>query len=272
MKKLPMKKILFIAVVVALLAAFGISAFMVGDYLVEGKQQANRYDELSNIAANAQTEATEAAAQATEGTAGTEETVAPTEAGGILPGYKEIYEMNDHVVGWIKMEGTKMDYPVMQTPDDPNFYLYRDFDKKNSKRGSIYAREVCDINEPSDNITIFGHNMADGSMFACLSNSTSKYAWDNTSLIFFDTLTEYQTYKIFAVFKTSANVGQGFSYHQFVDATDAAQFDEFVATCKKLSFYDTGITPVYGDKLICLSTCEYTLDNGRLVVAAVRIT
>ena len=272
-KDLPKKKILFIVVVVALVAAFGISAFMVGDYLVEGKQQENRYDELSNIAANAQTETAEAATDATKPAEdAAQETVAPTEAGGILPGYKEIYEMNDHVVGWIKMEGTKMDYPVMQTPDDPNFYLYRDFDKKNSKRGSIYAREVCDINEPSDNITIFGHNMADGSMFACLSNYTSKYAWDNNSLIFFDTLTEYHTYKIFAVFKTSANIGQGFSYHQFVDAENEAQFDEFVSTCKKLSFYDTGITPVYGDKLICLSTCEYTLDNGRLVVAAVRIT
>ena len=272
-KDLPMKKILFIVVIVALVAAFGISAFMVGDYLVEGKQQENRYDELSNIAANAQTAATEAVADATKPVDdAAQETVAPTEAGGILPGYKEIYEMNDHVVGWIKMEGTKMDYPVMQTPNDPNFYLYRDFDKNNSKRGSIYAREVCDINEPSDNITIFGHNMADGSMFACLSNYTSKYAWENNSLIFFDTLTEYHTYKIFAVFKTSANIGQGFSYHQFVDAENEAQFNEFVSTCKQLSFYDTGITPVYGDKLICLSTCEYTLDNGRLVVAAVRIT
>jgi sortase B len=263
-----MKKILFIAVVVTLVAAFGISAFMVVDYLVEGKKQANRYDELSNIAANNQTVSVQTdAAEKTE----TEETTAPTEPG-MLPGYKNIYEMNNHVVGWIKMEGTQMDYPVMQTPDDPNFYLYRDFDKKDSARGSIYAREVCDINEPSDNITIFGHNMADGSMFACLNAYTNKTAWENNSLIFFDTLNEYHTYKIFAVFKTSANIGQGFSYHQFVDAENETQFNEFVATCKKLSFYDTGITPVYGDKLICLSTCEYTLDNGRLVVAAVRIT
>ena len=72
--------------------------------------------------------------------------------------------------------------------------------------------------------------------------------------------------------QSSANIGQGFSYHQFVDAENEEQFNEFVSTCKKLSFYDTGITPAYGDKLICLSTCEYTLDNGRLVVAAVRIT
>lgn len=265
-----MKKVLFISVVVLLVAAFGISAFMVGNYLIEGKKQEERFDELSEIAANAQTETTQA--ESTETTsAATEETTEPTEPG-MIAGYKEIYEMNDHVVGWIKMEGTPMNYPVMQTPDEPNYYLYRDFDKKDSARGSIYAREVCSIDEPSDNITLYGHNMADGSMFACLNNYVHKYNWDKNSLIFFDTLYEYHTYKIFAVFKTSANIGQGFSYHQFVDAENQAEFDEFVSTCKKLAFYDTGITPVYGDKLICLSTCEYTLDNGRLVVAAVRIT
>jgi len=253
--------------VLLLLAAFGVSAFMVGNYLIDGKKQANRYDELSSIAASAQTE-TEKPAETTDATA---ETTEPTEPG-MLPGYKEIYEMNNHVVGWIKMEGTQMDYPVMQTPDSPDFYLYRNFDKEDSARGSIYAREVCDVNEPSDNITIYGHNMADGSMFACLNSYVNKSAWDNNSLIFFDTLNEYHTYKIFAVFKTSANLGQGFTYHQFVDAADEEEFNEFVSTCKKLAFYDTGVTPVYGDKLICLSTCEYTLDNGRLVVAAVRIT
>ncbi len=270
-----MKKVLFTAVVLLLVAAFGVSAFMVGNYLIEGKQQEDRFNELSNIAANGQTETTEPVAtetvQTPESTAATEESTGPAEPG-ILPGYKDIYEMNNDVVGWIKMEGTKMDYPVMQTPDDPNFYLYRDFDKKNSKRGSVYAWADADVNEPSDNITLFGHNMADGSMFACLGNYTSKAAWENNSLIFFDTLNEYHTYKIFAVFKTSANIGQGFSYHKFVDAANEEEFNEFVSTCKKLSFYDTGITPVYGDKLICLSTCEYTLDNGRLVACAVRIT
>ncbi len=262
-----MKKVLFTVVVIVLVAAFGISSFMVGNYLIEGKQQADRYDELSNIAANTQ-------AQTEKPTETTQETTVPTETTepGMLAGYKEIYEMNNHTVGWIKMEGTKMDYPVMQTPDDPNYYLNRNFDKANADRGSIYAWGPADINKPSDNITLFGHNMADGSMFACLNAYTSKTAWDNNSLIFFDTLNEYHTYKIFAVFKTSANIGQGFSYHQFVDAANEEEFNEFVSTCKKLAFYDTGITPVYGDKLICLSTCEYTLDNGRLVVAAVRIT
>ena len=268
-----MKKPVFTIVVILLLIAFGVSAFMVGNYLIDGKKQADRYNELSEIAANAQTAETEPPQTTTEVAAEetVEETTEPTEPE-MLPGYKEIYEMNDHVVGWIKMEGTPMDYPVMQTPSDPNFYLYRNFDKKDSARGSVYAREVCDINEPSDNITLYGHNMADGSMFACLNNYIYQRNWENNSLIFFDTLYEYHTYKIFAVFKTSANIGEGFSYHQFVDAANEEEFNEFVSTCKKLAFYAPGITPVYGDKLICLSTCEYTLDNGRLVVAAVRIT
>ena len=264
-----MKKTLFTVTVLLLVAAFGISAFMVGNYLLDGKKQAERMDDLSQLVSDAQTETT--AEATTEGTTEATEPKETTEPG-MLPGYKDIYEQNNDTVGWIKMEGTKINYPVLQTPDDPNYYLYRDFDKKESKRGSIYAWGEADINKPSDNITLFGHHMADGSMFAALNNYTSKDAWDKNNLIFFDTLNEYHTYKIFAVFKTSANVGEGFSYHKFVDAANEEEFNEFVSTCKKLAFYDTGITPVYGDKLICLSTCEYTLDNGRLVVCAVRIT
>ncbi len=268
-----MKKVLFTVTVLLLLAAFGVSAFMVGNYLLEGKQQQDRYDDLSQIAQQgnvsrpAETEAAKPA-ETTQGTTAPQETTEP----GMLPGYKELYEMNNHTVGWLKISGTKLDYPVMQSPEDPNFYLYKDFDKNQSVRGSVYAWGDADVNKPSDNITLFGHNMADGSMFASLNNYIYKETWEDNSLIFFDTLTEYHTYKIFAVFKTSAIVGEGFSYHQFVDAANEQEFNDFVSTCKQMSFYDTGITPVYGDKLICLSTCEYTLDEGRLVVAAVRIT
>ena len=195
--------------------------------------------------------------------------------------YKAFYEKNPNpdFVGWLRIEGTVLDYPVMQTStDNANYYLYRDYNKNNSTQGTIYAREECDIYKPSDNVTLYGHTMKDGSMFYCLHNYTSKTTWDNNSLVFFDTFdpktgkVEYHTYKIFSVFKTSANVGEGFSYHKFEDAANEQEFNDFVSNCKKLAFYDTGVTPKYGDKLLCLSTCEYTLDNGRLVVAAVRIS
>ena len=190
----------------------------------------------------------------------------------MLVEYGKIYEQNNDLVGWIRIDGTKIDYPVMQTPDNPNYYLKRNFDGESSDWGCIYAREECDINEPSDNITIYGHNMMDGSMFQNLNAYESKATWENNPLIFFDTLYEYHVYKIFAVFKTTASVNQGFKYHNMIDAESKEDFDKFIKTCKDLSFYDTGITPEYGDKIICLSTCEYTLENGRLVVAAVRIS
>lgn len=266
------KKILFTITVILLVIAFGVSAFLVGNYIVDSNAQKKRAEELQNMVTQGQqtTVPTQKPTTTTAPEETTEGTTVATEPT-ILEKYQELYDTNNDMVGWIQIEDTKINYPVLQTPNDPNYYLKRNFDKKSSEWGAIYAWEGADINEPSDNITLFGHHMADGSMFAALGAYTNKSAWERNPWIFFNTLYKEHTYKIFAVFKTSANVGEGFSYHKFVDANNEQEFNEFVKTCKDLSFYDTGITPVYGDKLICLSTCEYTLDNGRLVVAAVQI-
>lgn len=269
-----MKKSVYIVAIVVLLLVFGVSAFMVGSYIVEGKQQEEKYDALSELKNSVKETATQPTAAATEETSpeGTFGEAEIRDENGMLVEYGELYAMNDDLVGWLRIDGTELDYPVMQTPDEPNFYLYRDFEKKDSTRGSIYAREECDINEPSDNITLYGHNMRDGSMFQCLNNYIYKETWENNPLIFFDTLYEYHVYKIFAVFKTEASINKGFKYHNMIEAEDKEDFDQFIATAKELAFYETDITPQYGDKVICLSTCEYTLENGRLVVAAVRIS
>lgn len=271
------KKAILTVVMILLLIAFGISAFKIVSYMLDGKRQDDLSNDLSNVVANAQAEAstqpTEAPTQAPTQEADVP-TVPPTTAATepqMLPGYKEIYEKNPDTVGWIKIEGTKVNYPVMQTPHDRDYYLKRDFEGKSNEGGSIYAWAEADINRPSDNITLFGHNMKNGSMFAGINAYANKKTWDENPLIFFDTLYEYHTYKIFAVFKTSGNTGEGFAYHEYVDALNEEDFNNFISTCKSLAFYDTGITPKYGDKIICLSTCEYTLNNGRLVVAAVRI-
>lgn len=267
-----MRKVVYILALVFFLLVFGISAFQVGTYYLEAHEQAERFDSLAQIKENAKKPEKDTNVSKETVPEATFSAADIRDENGMLVEYGEVYAMNNDLVGWIRMDGTKIDYPVMQTPDRRDFYLDRDFDKNHSARGCIYIREECDINEPSDNITIYGHNMRDGSMFAALNDYVYKDAWDNNPLIFFDTLYEYRVYKIFAVFKTSANLGAGFTYHQMVDAENEEDFNNFIATCKNLSFYDTGITPEYGDKVICLSTCEYTLDNGRLVVAAVRIS
>ena len=167
---------------------------------------------------------------------------------------------------------TKINYPVMQTPKMKDYYLYRNFDKMGSDWGAIYAREVCDINAPSDNITLYGHHMMDGSMFAQLDFFKKKDFWETHQTFSFDTLYEHHTYQIIAVFKTSGTTGKGFPYHRFVNAKTEAEFNEFITTIKGMAFYETGLTAEYGDKLLCLSTCEYTQDNGRFVVVAKRIS
>lgn len=87
------------------------------------------------------------------------------------------------------------------------------------------------------------------------------------------TLTDRHQYEVIAVFKTVVytNSSDSFKYYEFTDAENAAEFDAYVAKCKELSLYDTGVSAEYGDKLISLSTCEYSRNNGRLVVVAKRV-
>ena len=194
----------------------------------------------------------------------------PTEPS-ILFRYQALYEMNNDMVGFIEIPGTSVKYPVVQSKYEANFYLRKNFYKVGASCGTIYVREACDVFEPSDNVTIYGHKMRNGTMFADLHLYKDKDFWEENRIIFFDTLYEYHNYEIFAVFQTEANQPDSFNYHMFDDARNAEEFDKFVETCKGLSYYDTGITPEYGDKLITLSTCDKSIEEGRLVVVARRI-
>lgn len=189
----------------------------------------------------------------------------------VLFRYRSLYTINNDMVGFIEIPGTSIKYPVVQSLNQSNYYLRRNFYKQSATCGSIYVREACDVFKPSDNITIYGHKMTNGTMFADLHKYKKQSFWEDNNLIYFDTLTEYHTYEIFAVFQTEANQGNSFNYHLFDDAKDEAEFNQFVKSCKALSYYDTGITPTYGDKLITLSTCDKSMEDGRLVVVARRI-
>lgn len=254
------RKILYLCTLAVLLAVFGCCVYYVGSYFLEGRQQQEEYAELSAMVENVRSDPTYPSSAA-----------APEDTGAMLPEYAPLYARNSHLVGWLKIDGTQIDYPVMQTPDAADYYLDRDFDREESARGCLYARETCDIFLPSDNITVYGHNMLDGSMFAGLLDYRAEDFWAAHRYLTFDTLYGHYTYQVFAVFTTTASIGEGFAYYEFENAGSEAEFDAFIETCLELSFYDTGILPVYGDKLLCLSTCEYTQVNGRFVVVAVRM-
>lgn len=205
----------------------------------------------------------------TEPSATTEPTQ-PTEPK-ILSQFQALHAINKDMVGWIEIPGTEINYPVVQSPYEANFYLRKNFYKEKATCGTIYVREACNVFAPSDNVTIYGHNMRNGTMFADLHLYEEKSFWWDNRYIFFDTLYEYHTYEIFAIFISTADLDVGFKYHIFDDARNQQEYDEFVAKCKELSLYDTGITPEYGEKLITLSTCDKSIDDGRFVVVARRV-
>ena len=188
----------------------------------------------------------------------------------VLREYAHLYERNSDLVGWVSVPGTRIDYPVLQSTQR-DYYLRRDFEKKRSNHGSVYAWEQADVFAPSDNVTLFGHRMNDGTMFYDLLKYAGTDFWREHTTFRFDTLEEKREYEVFAVFRTSGTGGEGFAYHAFVAAADPGEFDAFVHHCKELSLYDTGITPQYGDKLVTLSTCDYALENGRMVVVGRRM-
>ena len=185
--------------------------------------------------------------------------------------YAAVQEQNSDFVGWVSIAGTNINYPVMQTIDEPNYYLKRGFDKSYSDYGVPYMQENCAIGI-SDNLVIYGHHMNDGSMFADLCHYEDEDFYKDHPTVQFDTLSGYGEYEIVAVFKTVAYSQEGFKYYHFVDAEDETSFDAYIAKCKELTLYDTGVDAVYGDKLITLSTCEYSRTNGRMVVVAKLVT
>lgn len=194
----------------------------------------------------------------------------PTEPS-ILYELQMSYAINNDLVGWMEIPGTKINYPVVQSPYEANFYLRRNFKKESATCGTLYVREACDVFRPSDNVTIYGHNMRNGTMFADLHKYEKQSFWTDNRYIYFDTLYERHTYEIFAVFISTADLSVGFRYHIFDDADNQTEYDGFVTKCKELSLYDTGITPQYGEKLITLSTCDKSIEDGRFVVVARRV-
>ena len=192
----------------------------------------------------------------------------------MLSEYAKLYEQNSDIVGWIRIDDTQMNYPVMQSPQEPNFYLKHGFDKEYTDYGCPYMSESCDVNKPSDNLIVYGHHMKNGTMFSDLEKFKSKDFWEEHKTFRFDTLYVKQTYEIIAVFKTAVYTGSEneFRYYQFVDAATKEQFDGYIQRAKEKAFYDTGVSAEYGDKLITLSTCEYSGQNSRLVVVAKKVT
>lgn len=185
----------------------------------------------------------------------------------VMAEYQTLFSENPDLEGWLTIEGTKVDYPVMWTPEDPEYYSSKGFDKEKSKNGLLFMDEASDMSEFGGNIIIYGHNMKNGSMFADLLRYKDENYYKEHSLIQLDTLYETRLYEIASV--VADNDLEKLPYG-FTNAADS-EAEEVIEAMKDNSIYDTGVDMGYGDDFLTLSTCDYSQENGRLVVMARRV-
>lgn len=249
------KRLLFWCVGICMVALCAFSVYKLVSYYNETNSDVKAFQELSQQVNQAR-----------------EEEQTPANGTEIQAAYADLYKQNPDLFGWIRIEDTSLDYPVMFTPDDPEYYLHRAFDKTYSSSGVPFL----DVNyyDGCGNYLIYGHNMKRGSMFADLLSYEEQSFWEQHPIIMFDTLYEHGEYEVIAAFYSQIypDDAQGvFRYYQYTDLTNKTVFDEYLSQVKASALYDTEINADYGDTLLTLSTCAYHTENGRFVVVAKKI-
>lgn len=186
---------------------------------------------------------------------------------------KELQKENSEIIGWIEIDGTNINYPVLQGKDN-EYYLKHNYKKEAVSGGSIFLDKDYDFNIPSSNLLIYGHRHKKGLMFEDLVKYKNKEFYESHKTIKFTTPKEDSTYEIIAVFnsrvyyKSETDV---FRYYYFVNATNEEEYNNFINNCKKASIYEIKETANYGEQLLTLSTCDYSTKNGRFAVVAKKI-
>ena len=203
----------------------------------------------------------------------------------MLSEYKVLYDQNKDYAGWIKIEDTVIDYPVMQSLEDENYYLERDFYKEKNKNGSLILDNDSYVgvgtkeqgyakgSKPSTNLIIHGHTMKSGLMFGDLMLYENKEYGMSHNIICFDSPYEKRKYELIAVFYSQVyyQTDDVFKFYKFFQADTQEEFDDWYNNIKEMSLYDTGVTATFGDEFITLSCCAYHVEDGRFVVVGKRI-
>lgn len=238
-----------------LIAVFGvvfvISAVMYGRSVAEGKREQGAFDELAQMLAESDGE----------------NTLAMDENESKLVRYSQLQQQYPDFTAWLYVPGTDVNYPVMYTPDEPDYYLRRAFDGSGAQSGTPFLGAGCDVN--SDCVLVYGHNMYNGTMFASLERYKEESFAAENGVICFDTTEEVRTYTVFAAVECYILSGEeeGLRYYDYAGDLSDEQYQEIVSWLTEESLYDLGNVPENGEQIIILSTCSYHTDDGRFLVA-----
>lgn len=270
--KRSMKSKITLGVIVVLIGVLGFSLYQFLSVYIPQQREQRRFDELRDLIGE---DEYEPAPIGTEGSDSTDPSAnaipdAPSPTVVKTSKYEHLFGMYEDMVGWLKVEGTAIDYPVMKTDrEGGEYYLHRDVDGDYSFSGCLFIGDNCDAD--SDIFIIYGHNMNNGSMFGGLTDfGDSDYAYDHRD-IRFDTLYDRRVYRVFAAFNASTYSEDevAFKYYESVGKFDEAAYNDVLEQYRALSWVWLDEAPAYPAQIMLLSTC-YT-DKERFVVAAYRI-
>ena len=187
-----------------------------------------------------------------------------------IPGFEALYLRNPDIAGWVKIPDTKLDYAVMQAEDNDKYHR-TDIDLKPNDWGIPYVDFRVDQQKPSYNTVIYGHNMGDGTMFGYLQAYKKLSYYQQHPLISYNSVYRKDMYKIFAVVVCKAD-DPDFDYHNFIDSDDDAAKNEYIEKIMERSIIKTTVDVKATDRLLTLSTCDYTFrdpDTNKLIARLV---
>lgn len=184
--------------------------------------------------------------------------------------YRDSFLANGDMAAWLHIPGTPVDYPVMWTPEDEEYYLLRGFDGKSNNNGCLILDTDSCLDPLTTNLIIHGHNMNSGAMFGTLTDYEDVDFFEEHKSMVLYTKELQRNYEVIAVFRSQVykKTDQVFKFYKFFQADTQEEFDDFYQNIKALSLYDTGVTAEFGDHFLTLSTCVYHVDRGRFVVVA----
>lgn len=269
MSKKTKKTILNILLILCIMVAVGCGGYLAYYYYTSSKTEAE-FNELRDLVVEVELPTTDTDTDT--------EITEMVDVGGvsIQKKFEKLYLTNQDFIGWITIDDTLIDYPVMYTPNDTEngeFYIHRDFEMNYSAAGLPFIDRFCTIKEPTDNIIIYGHNMNAGTMFHDILKYQEQDFYEEHKTFTFDTIYGDGTYEVVAAFygQVLPEESTDFKYYEFVNAGSEEEFMDFVDNIKEMSVIDTGIEVKYGDTLLTLSTCAYHVKDGRFAVIAKKI-
>lgn len=286
-----LRKLISTALIIAAVGCLIAAGILLFHYMAEDKQANSQLDALRPTAADTQLSDISAGTSSPEMTpekntdnstvsmessmeSSPEDLTPTTETVSLIPNpYAESFLANEDMAGWLVIPGTNVDYPIMWTPGDENYYLYRDFEENNNANGSLILDTDSSLKPLTTNLIIHGHNMKSGAMFGNLMDYEDEDYYKEHSQILLYTEECLRNYEIIAVFRSQVykKTDDVFKFYKFFEANTEEEFYDFYDNIKELSLYDTGVTAEYGDHFITLSTCAYHVENGRFVVVAKEI-